>query len=76
MIYHFLFLVKDKDKVLGYDIYDARKNIVNYNIRPGYYLYFYKDSKIKIRFEDDLIHFLYDNRVLMIRKKLAFDLRV
>jgi len=73
---HFLFLVKSKDKVLGYDSYDAKKQIVNYTIKPGYYLAFYEKNNFKVRFEDDLIYFIYESKVLMIRKKIAFSLSV
>ena len=58
MLHHFLFLVKENDKVLGYDIYDTRKNIVNHSIAPGCYLAFYSEDNFEIRIEDDLINFL------------------
>ena len=76
MIHHFLFVVKEKDVVLGYDIYDTRKNIVNHTIEPGCYLAFYTKDEFTIRVEEDLINFLYKEKVLMIRKKIALGLKI
>lgn len=76
MIHHFLFVVKEKDVVLGYDIYDTRKNIVNHTLDPGYYLAFYIKDEVSLKFEEDLINFLYKEKVLMIRKKIALGLRI
>lgn len=76
MIYHFLFVVKEQDVVLGYDIYDARKNIVNYNVKSGCYLAFYEKNELMLNSEEDLINFIYRNKVLMIRKKIALKLKI
>ena len=76
MIHHFLFVVKEKDVVLGYDIYDVRKNIVNYSVLPGCYLAFYVKDEFTLREEEDLINFIYKERVLMIRKKIALNLKI
>ena len=76
MIYHFLFVVKEQDVVLGYDIYDARKNIVNYNVESGCYLAFYEKNELMLNSEEDLINFIYRNKVLMIRKKIALKLKI
>ena len=76
MIHHFLFVVKEKDVVLGYDIYDTRKNIVNHTVEAGCYLAFYVKDDYSLRNEEDLINFLYKNRVLMIRKKIALELKI
>ena len=76
MIYHFLFVVQEKDVVLGYDIYDTRKNIVNHTIESGCYLAFYVKDEYSLRDEEDLINFLYKEKVLMIRKKIALDLKI
>tara|TARA_B100001057_G_C22763406_1_gene916769 strand:- start:977 stop:1204 length:228 start_codon:yes stop_codon:yes gene_type:complete len=75
MIHHFLFVVKDQDVVLGYDIYDTRKNIVNHTVEPGCYLAFYVKHELTFKGED-LINFLYKNKVLMIRKKIASKLKI
>lgn len=69
---HFLFYVDKSSYVLGYDIYCLNKNIKNYKIESGFYLAFYEDDE-KYRLEDDLINFLYNGRVLMIRKKTALN---
>ena len=76
MIHHFLFVVQEKDVVLGYDIYDTRKNIVNHTVKPGCYLAFYTRDKFYLNKEEDLINFLYEEKVLMIRKKIALRLKL
>ena len=76
MIHHFLFVVKEQDVVLGYDIYDTRKNIVNHTVEPGCYLAFYVKHELTLNNEEDLINFIYKNKVLMIRKKIASKLRI
>tara|TARA_B100000927_G_scaffold286633_1_gene278430 strand:+ start:2449 stop:2679 length:231 start_codon:yes stop_codon:yes gene_type:complete len=76
MLQHFLFVVQENDVVLGYDIYDTRKNIVNYTVKPGCYLAFYIQDEFSLKDEKDLINFLYKEKVLMIRKKIALDLRI
>lgn len=76
MIHHFLFVVKSQDKVIGYDIYDTRKNIVNHTVEPGCYLAFYISNGISKKSEEDLINFIYKNKVLMIRKKIATKLKL
>lgn len=67
---HFIFEVKKTDYVLGFDIYDPKRCIINYNIEPGFYLAFYTDLDV-FDIEEDLIYFLYDKKILMIRKKIA-----
>ena len=74
MIHHFLFVVKEKDVVLGYDIYDTRKNIVNHTVEPGFYLAFYIRDEFSLDREEDLINFIYKEKILMIRKKIALSL--
>lgn len=69
---HFLFYVDRNSHVLGYDIYCLNKNIKNHKIESGFYLAFYECDE-KYNFEDDLINFLYNGRVLMIRKKTALE---
>lgn len=76
MIYHFLFVVKEQDVVLGYDIYDTRKNIVNHTVPPGCYLAFYLKHESMLNEEEDLINFIYKNKILMIRKKIALKLKI
>ncbi|NBR79559.1 MAG: hypothetical protein EBT71_05920 [Alphaproteobacteria bacterium] len=76
MIHHFLFVVKNQDRVLGYDIYDTRKNIVNHTVEPGCYLAFYTNHELSEKSQEDLINFIYKNKVLMIRKKIALKLKV
>ena len=76
MIHHFLFVVQEKDAVLGYDIYDTRKNIVNHTVLPGCYLAFYVKDKFTLNVEEDLINFIYKEKVLMIRKKIALSLKI
>ena len=76
MIHHFLFLVKDQDVVLGYDIYDTKKNIVNHTVKPGCYLAYYIEDEYSLNKEEDLINFLYKEKVLMIRKKIAVSLKL
>ena len=76
MIHHFLFVVKEQDVVLGYDIYDTRKNIVNHTVKSGCYLAFYVKHEISINSEEDLINFIYENKVLMIRRKIALKLKI
>ena len=75
MIHHFLFVVQEKEVVLGYDIYDTRKNIVNHTLEPGCYLAFYIEDEFLSR-EEDLINFIYKQKVLMIRKKIALKLKI
>ena len=72
---HFLFEVTSFCIVIGYDIYDQRKQIVNYNIKEGFYLAFY-DSIYSDEIEEDLIYFVYLGKVLMIRKKIAIERKV
>lgn len=72
MIKHFIFYVSQLDNVIGYDIYNPNKNIVNHDIDEGYYLCFYEEKASDF----ELIQFLYNNTVLYIRKKTAFELRV
>ena len=67
---HFIIEVKETDYVLGFDIYDPKKCIVNYKIKPGFYLAYYHDIDV-FDIEEDLIYFLYGKKILMIRKKLA-----
>ncbi len=76
MIHHFLFVVQEKDVVLGYDIYDTRKNIVNHTVEPGCYLAFYIKDEFSLNNEEDLINFMYKEKVLMIRKKIALGLKI
>ena len=76
MIHHFLFVVQEKDVVLGYDIYDTRKNIVNHTVEPGCYLAFYIKDEFSLDKEEDLINFIYREKILMIRKKIALDLKL
>jgi len=76
MIHHFLFVVKEQDVVLGYDIYDTRKNIVNHTVESGCYLAFYVKYELVLSSEEDLINFIYKNKVLMIRKKIALKLKI
>jgi hypothetical protein len=72
---HFVFEVTEFCTVVGYDIYDHRKQIVNYGIKEGFYLAFYCDKYFK-DLEEDLIYFLYNNKCLMIRKKIALERKV
>ena len=76
MLRHFLFVVQEKDVVLGYDIYDSRKNIVNHTVEPGCYLAFYVVNELSTKNKEDLINFIYKNKVLMIRKKIAIKLKL
>ena len=76
MIHHFLFVVQEKDVVLGYDIYDTRKNIVNHTVEPGCYLAFYIRDEFSLDREEDLINFIYKEKILMIRKKIALSLEL
>ena len=76
MLRHFLFVVQEKDVVLGYDIYDSRKNIVNHTVEPGCYLAFYIEDEFTLNVKEDLINFIYNEKVLMIRKKIALDLKL
>lgn len=76
MIHHFLFVVQEKDIVLGYDIYDNRKNIINHAVENGCYLAFYIEDEFTLDNEADLINFLYKEKVLMIRKKVASRLKI
>lgn len=69
---HFLFYVDNASCVLGYDIYCLNKNIKNHKIESGFYLAFYENDE-KYKVEDYLINFLYNGRVLMIRKKTALN---
>ena len=76
MLHHFLFVVKNQDNVLGYDIYDSRKNIVNHSVEPGCYLAFYSNYELFSKNEEDLINFIYKDKILMIRKKIALKLKI
>ena len=68
---HFLFLVEKDDNLMGYDIYDTKKKILNFTIEPGVYLAFSDDSLYIQEKEGDLINFIYKSRVLLVRKKLV-----
>ena len=72
---HFLFEVTSCCIVIGYDIYDHRKHITNYNIEEGFYLAFY-DTIFTDVIEEDLIYFIYMGKVLMIRKKISIERKV
>ena len=72
-MYHFLFLVKEDDDLMGYDIYDSKKKIRNFTIESGVYLAFSDESLYNIGKEGDLINFLYKNKVLLVRKKLVLE---
>ncbi len=72
-MYHFLFLVKEDDDLMGYDIYDSKKKIRNFTIEFGVYLAFSDDSLYNKEKEGDLINFLYKSKVLLVRKKLALE---
>jgi hypothetical protein len=71
---NFIFEVTRNCVVVGYDIYDHNKQIVNYHIKEGFYLAFYEFTKKEI--EDDLIYFLYNNMLLMIRKRIALERKI
>ena len=70
-MHHFLFLVEKDDNLMGYDIYDTKKKILNFTIEPGVYLAFSDDSLYIQGKESDLINFIYKSRVLLVRKKLV-----
>ncbi len=72
-MYHFLFLVKEDDDLMGYDIYDSKKKIRNFTIESGVYLAFSDESLYNTGKEGDLISFLYKNKVLLVRKKLVLE---
>jgi hypothetical protein len=72
---NFLFNVTKYCSVIGYDIYDHRKQIVNYKIDEGFYLAFYERDENET-LEEDLIFFIYNYRVLMIRKKVAVERKI
>jgi hypothetical protein len=73
---HFLFLVKEDNSLIGYDIYDSKKKIINFTIEPGVYLAFDDDSIYGSDGEGDLINFIYKNRVLLVRKKLVLEMKL
>tara|TARA_S200000501_G_scaffold354535_1_gene375325 strand:- start:1368 stop:1595 length:228 start_codon:yes stop_codon:yes gene_type:complete len=72
-MYHFLFLVKKESELMGYDIYDPKKKIKNFNIEPGIYLAFSDETIYDESIECDLINFLYKNKVLLVRKKSVLE---
>ena len=72
-MYHFLFLIKEDDHLIGYDIYDSKKKIKNFTIEPGVYLAFSNENLYSVEKEGDLINFIYNNRVLLVRKKLVLE---
>ena len=45
---NFIFEVTRNCVVVGYDIYDHNKQIVNYHIKEGFYLAFYEFTKKEI----------------------------
>ena len=75
-MYHFLFLVESDNHLIGYDIYDSKKKIKNFIIEPGVYLAFSDDFAFKEEKEGDLINFLYKSRVLLVRKKLVWEMKL
>lgn len=72
---NFLFNVTKYCSVVGYDIYDHRKQIINYKIEEGIYLAFHEIDDIK-PCEEDLIFFIYKYKVIMIRKKVAMKRKI
>ena len=75
-MYHFLFLVKKDDNLMGYDIYDTKKKIKNFTIEPGVYLAFDDDLLYNTKEEGNLINFIYKNKVLLVRKKLVLEMKL
>tara|TARA_B100000035_G_C20778986_1_gene456050 strand:+ start:57 stop:278 length:222 start_codon:yes stop_codon:yes gene_type:complete len=73
-MYSFVFHVKKGNKVIGYDFSSHIKNIINYNIKPGIYLAFSIEDSEEI--DDYLLYFLYNNKVLLIKKKIALELKI
>ena len=71
---NFIFEVTSHCIVVGYDIYDHNKQIVNYQIKEGFYLAFHETTKKEL--EDDLIYFLYNDMLLMIRKRIAVERKI
>ena len=72
---NFIFLVEENDDLIGYDISNPKKKIINYNLNSGIYLSLL-DHKNGINLKDELIPFLYEEKILYIRKKSALDRRI
>jgi hypothetical protein len=73
-MYSFVFHVKKENKIIGHDFSSQTKNIINYNIKPGIYLAFSIEDNEEI--DDYLLYFLYNNKILLIKKKIALELKI
>tara|TARA_B000000557_G_C20634518_1_gene383671 strand:- start:329 stop:553 length:225 start_codon:yes stop_codon:yes gene_type:complete len=72
---NFIFLIKENDNLIGYDITHIKKKIINYNLNSGIYLTLL-DEENGICIKDELIPFLYEDKMLYIRKKSAIDRKI